>query len=250
MYNTMRISGLASGIDTDEMIQQLMRAERVKVDRVEQDRQILLWRQEMYNDLNKAFANFILKSRKDFGLTSIGYNGTFRANSYENLNWVKKATSSNESIATVSSTSKAVDGSYNVNVTQLAEGVTMASGSDISDMFDESGKLKPEYQNLKFTINDGTKVKGENDEEKDAEFIIDLSNKNDVTINDVVKAINSAKIKVYNGEQISDEEIENLTEDEKKKVKTVSANISASYDHSIGRFLIQTTKTGNEAKLK
>ncbi|NMB08645.1 MAG: flagellar hook protein, partial [Tissierellia bacterium] len=120
MYNTMRISGLASGIDTDEMIQQLMRAERVKVDRVEQDRQILLWRQEMYNDLNKAFANFILKSRKDFGLTSIGYNGTFRANSYENLNWVKKATSSNESIATVSSTSKAVDGSYNVNVTQLA----------------------------------------------------------------------------------------------------------------------------------
>ena len=250
MYNTMRISGLASGIDTDEMIQQLMRAERVKVDRVEQDRQILLWRQEMYNDLNKAFANFILKSRKDFGLTSIGYNGTFRANSYENLNWVKKATSSNESIATVSSTSKAVDGSYNVNVTQLAEGVTMASGSDISDMFDESGKLKPEYQNLKFTINDGTKVKGENDEEKDAEFIIDLSNKNDVTINDVVKAINSAKIKVYNGEQISDEEIENLTEDEKKKVQTVSANIRASYDHSIGRFFIQTTKTGNNAKLQ
>ncbi len=53
----MRISGLASGIDTEEMIQSMMRAERVKVDRVEQDKQILLWRQEMYNDINKAFAN-------------------------------------------------------------------------------------------------------------------------------------------------------------------------------------------------
>ncbi|NMA86094.1 MAG: flagellar hook protein, partial [Tissierellia bacterium] len=133
MYNTMRITGLASGIDTEEMIQAMMRAERVKVDRVEQDRQVLLWRQEMYNDLNKAFANFILKSRNDFGLTSIGYNGTFRTNSYQNLNWVKKATSSNEAVATVSSTSKAVDGSYNVEVKQLAEGVTMASGSNISE---------------------------------------------------------------------------------------------------------------------
>ena len=38
MYNTMRITGLASGIDTEEMIESLMRAERVKVDKVEQDR--------------------------------------------------------------------------------------------------------------------------------------------------------------------------------------------------------------------
>ncbi len=46
MYNTMRITGLASGIDTEEMIQQLMQAERIKVNRVEQDKQIALWRQE------------------------------------------------------------------------------------------------------------------------------------------------------------------------------------------------------------
>ena len=71
MYNTMRITGLASGIDTEEMIEKLMQAEKVKVDRVEQDKQIALWRQEMYNDVNKDFVNFILNSRKDFGLTSV-----------------------------------------------------------------------------------------------------------------------------------------------------------------------------------
>lgn len=214
MYNTMRISGLASGIDTDEMIQQLMRAERVKVDRVEQDRQILLWRQEMYNDLNKAFANFILKSRKDFGLTSIGYNGTFRTNSYQNLNWVKKATSSNEATATVSSTAKAVDGSYSVNVEQLAEGVTMASGSDISKtVVNEDGTLSIN-EDFEFTINDGKN-----------EAIISVGASSNM--NDIVKAINTAK--ADNGEAL---------------------NIRASYDHSIGRFFIQTTNTGSEAKLQ
>src|SRR5690554_2701841 len=101
MYNNLRITGLASGIDTEEMVKSMMRAERVKLDRVEQDKQVLLWRQEMYNNLNKDFANFIINSRKIFGLTSINYNGTFRPNSYQNLNWVKKATSSDENIAVV-----------------------------------------------------------------------------------------------------------------------------------------------------
>ena len=41
MYNTIEYQ-LASGIDTDEMIQQLDACREIKVDRVEQDRQILL----------------------------------------------------------------------------------------------------------------------------------------------------------------------------------------------------------------
>ena len=47
MYNNMRITGLASGIDTEEMIQNLMKAERIKYDKVGQEKQILSWRQEM-----------------------------------------------------------------------------------------------------------------------------------------------------------------------------------------------------------
>ena len=247
MYNTMRISGLASGIDTEEMIQSMMRAERVKVDRVEQDKQILLWRQEMYNDINKAFANFILKSRKDFGLTSIGYNGTFRTNSYQNLNWVKKATSSNESLATVSSTAKAVDGSYNVEVTQLAEGVTMASGNDISGMIKDGKIVDGEgnaITNLNFTISDGSEGKDSNGEEVVLKAEIALYNDDGITMDDVVKAINSAKSKNY----VEDGKDENGNT--KWKEVDVPLNIRASYDHSIGRFFIQTTNTGSEAKLQ
>ena len=203
MNNNLRITGLASGIDTEEMVQSLMRAERVKVDRVEQDRQTLLWRQEIYNDLNKDFANFILNSRKAFGLTSVKYDGTLVPNSYKNLNWVKKAASSNETVATVSSTGKAMDGNYNVEVKQLAEGVSMASGSDIRDSIE--GKL---VDGMSFKINDKP--------------VIVNKTADKVTMSDVVKAINS-------------------TED---------IGVRASYDASIGRFFLQTTETGKDAKIE
>lgn len=229
MYNTMRITGLASGIDTEEMIESLMRAERVKVDKVEQDRQIVLWRQEMYNDLNKDFANFIINTRKMFGLTSVTYTGTFVPNSYKNLNWVKKATSSNENIAKVFTTAKALDGSYKVKVDKLAEGVNLASGVDIrksensSGLVNEAGKIVDEngniIKNIEFTINDG-----KND------FEIKISKDEGITMSDIVKAINSAK-KNVNG-------------------KEVSLEAKASYDANIGRFFLQTTNTGADAKIK
>ncbi|NLV75887.1 MAG: flagellar filament capping protein FliD [Tissierellia bacterium] len=229
MYNTMRITGLASGIDTEEMINSLMQAERVKVDRVEQDRQIVLWRQEMYNDLNKDFANFIMNTRKMFGLTSISYTGAFVSNSYKNLSWVKKATSSNENIAKVSTTAKSLDGNYKVEVDKLAEGVSLASGVDIrksennSGLVNKAGKIVDNngaiIKDIEFTINDG-----KND------FEIKISKDEGITINDIVKTINTAK-KTVNG-------------------KEVSLEAKASYDANIGRFFLQTTETGEDAKIK
>ncbi|WP_077369637.1 flagellar filament capping protein FliD [Anaerosalibacter sp. Marseille-P3206] len=246
MYNNMRITGLASGIDTEEMIQGLMKAERIKYDRVGQEKQVLLWRQEMYNGLNKDFANFILNTRKEFGLTTTTATGAFQTNSYSNLTWVKKATSSNETIATVSSTAKAVNGSHSVKVTQLAEGVKAASGSDIRKenfnpadasigtiVVNEDGKLQrvnnekklEDVANLTFTINDGTKYKDGNI----VSFKIEVSNDNGITMNDVVKAINS-KTQTVDG-------------------KEVSLGVKASYDNNIGRFFLQTEATGKDAKL-
>lgn len=232
MYNTMRISGLASGIDTEEMIQNLMKVERLKVDRVEQDKQISLWRQEIYNDLNKQFANFILNTRKMFGLTSVTRTGNFRANAYQTLDWVRAARSSDETIATVSSAGKVMNGSYRVNVTQLAEGVSMASGGRIEeDTIDEEGKVlgsdgQP-ITELNFTINDGSHY-FENGVKKYYDFEIAVENSNGVTMNDIVKAINSAK-----------------TADGKNAIK-----IHASYDAGIKRFFMQTTETGKDAEIK
>ena len=49
----MRISGLASGMDIDEIVQEMMRAERKKVDVVEQNKQTLEWKQEAYQTVNR-----------------------------------------------------------------------------------------------------------------------------------------------------------------------------------------------------
>lgn len=51
--NYFRIGGLATGLDTDEMVKQLMRAHRVPVDRLKQQKQLAEWMREDYRSLNK-----------------------------------------------------------------------------------------------------------------------------------------------------------------------------------------------------
>ena len=41
--NVLRLTGIASGFDTEQIIQDLMRVERLKVDRFYQQRQTLEW---------------------------------------------------------------------------------------------------------------------------------------------------------------------------------------------------------------
>lgn len=233
MYNNLRITGLASGMDTEEMIKGLMEAEKVRLNRVEQDKQLLVWKREIYNDLNKDYANFILKSRKNFGLTTTTSTGAFVSRSYENLTWVKKATSSDETIATVSSTSKAMNGNYEMEVKQLAEGVKAVSGEKVTVENGNNENLASQFELgndaiIKFTIEtkNGIKTfKFGNVEDADIKKSL-----NEISLNDVVKTINSAKVK--DGE------------------KEVSLGLKANYDANIDRFFLQTEDTGVGSKLK
>ncbi|MSS43358.1 flagellar filament capping protein FliD [Anaerosalibacter bizertensis] len=226
MYNNLRITGLASPFDTEEMVGKLMETEKVKLNRVEQDKQLLVWKREAYNDLNKDFANFILNTRKEFGLTTTTSTGAMVSNSYEKLTWVKSATSSNESVGTVSTTAKAMSGSYNVEVEQLAEGVKMASSSNIT----VEGGTKDNLAS-QFGLDEGDVIKFSIDTKngtKEFEFTGSQS------INDVVKAINNAKVEVGEG-------------DNKKEV---SLGVRAVYDANIDRFFFQTEGTGTDTWIK
>ena len=204
----MRISGLASGIDTDEMVRSLMRVERLKVDRFEQSKQVALWRQEIYNNLNKDFANFILNTKKELGLTTTTSTGFMTSSSYSNLSWVKKATSSNETIATVSGTSKAVNGNFQIEVDNLAKGATFTSAK-IADGTTFGTSLKFELNGEEITV----------------------ENADGITMDDIVKKINSAKTLDGNG-------------------KEVSLGVSAFFDKNNGRLFLQTTAIGENAKIE
>lgn len=228
--SNLRISGLASGMDTDAMVQSMMKVERLKVSRYEQSRQIALWRQEAYTSMNKMFANFILNTKKDMGLTRVTSTGLSFGNSYSNLDYIRKATSSNEIAATVSSTSKAVNGSYTIKVDELAKGANFSSakiGTDLSSyterVLGDDGK---EYKKLAFNINGKSiEISKVIEKDEDGNEII-----RDITMDDVVKAINSAK-KTVDG-------------------KEVSLGVSAFYDKANGRLFMQTAETGKNAEIK
>ncbi len=51
MSNSLRITGMASGLDTDALIKQMMKPYNMKVDKMKQDRQIVAWKQELYRDI-------------------------------------------------------------------------------------------------------------------------------------------------------------------------------------------------------
>ncbi|MDI3310979.1 MAG: flagellar cap protein FliD N-terminal domain-containing protein, partial [Thermoanaerobacterium sp.] len=103
--NLLRISGLASGIDTDSIVKQLMTAASQPLYQLEQQKQWLQWQQEDLQDINTK-----LLTLRDNTLFSMKLQGTYLA----------KTVSSNTSIATATAGVNAVNGTYQLNVKTLA----------------------------------------------------------------------------------------------------------------------------------
>jgi len=123
MPSTLRITGLATGLDVDNMVKQLMQAEKTKVDKVKQQRQLIQWRQDLYReiigDLNTFKSTFFDVLNKDKYILS--------ANS---LAPYAVSIDSNTPIK-VTATADAQAGQYEVAVSQLAKGATVV-GSELT----------------------------------------------------------------------------------------------------------------------
>ncbi|WP_026478989.1 flagellar filament capping protein FliD [Alkaliphilus transvaalensis] len=206
----MRIGGLASGMDTEQMVRDLMRAERMRMNKFLRQEQTLKWRQESYNDVNRVMANFILNTRKDFGITQISPNGTLRQNATNNLNWIKAANSSNEAIVSATARGDAMNGNHTVEVKQLANNAAFTSDNLIT-----SGILKADS-----TFNE--------------EFTITIQNKNGT----------SKEITALEGESISTfvNRINNSVIDGTEK----SMGLRAAFDINLGQLMIRNRDTGED----
>ncbi|WP_313804913.1 flagellar filament capping protein FliD [Cytobacillus sp.] len=120
--NTMRITGFASGLDTDTIIRDLMKAERAPLDKLFQKKEWMSWQRDAYRDVNLELSAFQKKVDK------LRFTSDF--NGY-------KATSSNTSNLLVSSSGKSIPGSYNVTVNSLAESARVVTSNAI---LNEQGK--------------------------------------------------------------------------------------------------------------
>lgn len=109
----MRIGGLASGMDTDEIIKKLMAAQRSPLDKLSQKKQALEWKRDDYRTLNSKILEF---RNAAFDMT------------LEHKYLTKKASSSEESIVSVTGSAAANDGQYTLQIDQLAKSASLTSG--------------------------------------------------------------------------------------------------------------------------
>lgn len=113
----MRISGLASGMDTDNMVAELMKAERLKETKLKNKITELEWKQEKWSDLNNKLYSFYTGP-----LSKIRLDGTFNK---------KQASSTNENKLLVSAGIGAPVGNHNVQIKSVA-GAQYVTGDKIS----------------------------------------------------------------------------------------------------------------------
>ncbi len=149
--NKFRIGGLATGMDTDQMVSDLMRVERMPVDKLMQKRQISEWKRDDY----RSTTNLLRALKDDF------FNSLKPASNMMSQSIYKKfsATSTNSSIVTATANADAVTGTHKIKVDNLATAAVAESSSTVTKLVE--GSLAADFvaasgKNFELTV-DGTK---------------------------------------------------------------------------------------------
>lgn len=212
MSNTIRLTGMASGLDTDSLVKQMMKPYIMKVDKVKADNQILQWKQDLYRDVLGDMNTFkstyfdVLKS-DTYMLSTNNYSG------FDITTTPPVASSAN-----VAAYAGAVAGNYEVNVTQLATaavktGNTINGTGSVTASTKLTDLLPPADSavlNLDLKYNGGGIVSVQIDNSSGTK-----------TIGDVINAVNSA----------------------------TSGNVVAKYSELTKTFSLQTSATGSDKSL-
>lgn len=215
MSDKMRITGMASGLDVDNMVKQMMKPYNMRIDKVKQDRQKIQWQQDLYRDIIGDLTTFrstyfdTLKSD-----TNMLFSSSYVGFDVSSVNAVS-ASESSPVTATAIGTG-VVEGAYKVEVTNLAGSATL-TGNVLKDA---SGK-SVNYSTMMSDIN--------------SSFAGD-------TINIKFNGGNAVALKINASDTISG--IIN-------KINTItSGNVTAKYSELTGKFSLATTKTGIDSTLE
>lgn len=223
MSNKLRVTGMASGIDVDSVVKQMLSTQQARIDKMKQNRQVILWRQESYRDVINDLQSF---RNTYLDILSPGDTNMLSANNYAGYD-VKYG--DNNSMVSVTPTVGAVNGSYNVSYVKagydtghmaktaslnvdLGAGTTMYSKvSDVSSI--QAGTLKINYTNGTNNTFGAT--------EADATPISIQINETD-TVHDIINKISEAS----------------------------SNNLKASYSELTHTFTLETANTGAGSKIQ
>lgn len=115
--SNLRVGGLSSGIDTDSIVQSLMKTAKIPLDKKIRAKQVWAWKQEDYRAINLSLLGL---KNKAFDMK---LEAPYRA---------KQVTTSDSSVVTATATPSAAKGTYCIKVGQLAEAAANASTGSIS----------------------------------------------------------------------------------------------------------------------
>ncbi|WP_067932388.1 flagellar filament capping protein FliD [Alicyclobacillus kakegawensis] len=188
------LSGLASGIDTDSMVDAMVQAAQEPLVQLLQQRQILQWQEMRYQQVNASLTQL------QNTVQSMQLQSTFMAHS---------VTSSNSAVVSGTASTLAPNGTYNITVLRLAEGATVYSSSPIS--------TDPNYANNT--------------------TLSSIGYSSGVTLN-----INGQSF-TFQGSDTLQTVLSDIT-------SNTAAGVSAFYDTNTGNVVMQTTKTGSDAKIQ
>ncbi|MBQ8924514.1 MAG: hypothetical protein IJ053_06930, partial [Lachnospiraceae bacterium] len=131
-----RMTGLASGLDTESMVKELVNASSTKVNKAKQDKQKLEWKQEAWQDLNTKLYNFYKTDLYSFRSAST-YNK-------------KSASASDSSKVSVSAGTGATNGVHTVSVKQIASSAYL-TGANIKSADNTFKKVENAGNSTKFS---------------------------------------------------------------------------------------------------
>jgi flagellar hook-associated protein 2 len=111
----MRIGGLASGMDIDTLVKDLMKAERIPLDKLSQKKTILEWQRDDYRSMNKLLSD----------LDRLIFDGIGRQANFGK----KSVTSSNSAVVSATANGSAINTNTKIEVISTAEPAMWVGGT-------------------------------------------------------------------------------------------------------------------------
>jgi flagellar hook-associated protein 2 len=121
-----RVSGLASGMDIDQIVSDLMKAERMPIDKMKKQKQTLEWQRDDYRSMNLLLSEF----------NNLAFNMTLQS-SYSS----KTVSSTDETKVKAAATSSAGNASYTLSNVTMATAAQSISTEGIASEIDPTKSL-------------------------------------------------------------------------------------------------------------
>ncbi len=163
----MRIGGLASGMDIDELVKKLMSAERAPLNKLFQSKQRYEWQRDAYRDINKKLKTFDTYIADNLVLKTLNS---------------KTASSSNSNLVSSTATGSASGTVTIEGVSQLAEAARITGGQVNANGSTKMSELASGIIEFKAVQKDG----------KMAAEPTGITITEDMTVNDFIKKVNES----------------------------------------------------------